>query len=75
MSYSDFVNTLANGFSLFYNSLVSIANVLIHNYLVITILGVGIFISLMYLFLNDILTIPFISKKIKADLDNVRGDK
>lgn len=75
MSYSDFVNTLANGFSLFYNSLVSIANVLIHNYLVITILGVGIFISLIYLFLNDILTIPFISKKTKSDLDNVRGDK
>lgn len=73
MTYSSFVDTLSNGFSMFYNGLITLANVMIHNYLIITLLGVSLFISLVYLFINNILTIPF-NRKDKVNLDNVRSD-
>lgn len=73
MSYNDFLGTLINGINMFYNGLVNIANVLINNYLIITILGLSIFVSFIYLFINNILTIPFYHKN--TDLDNVRSDK
>ena len=73
MSYSEFVATLINGVNMFYNGIVTIANVLINNYFIITILGLSIFTSLFSIFINDILSLPFTRKN--NDLDNVRSDK
>lgn len=75
MSYSDFLASLSSGVNLFYNTLVATADTLLSNYIVITILGLSIFVSLFYLFVNEILTLPFIFKKNKHDLDNIGGDK
>lgn len=57
MSYSEFVNTLVNGCNLIYENISRIANVLIHNYIFITILGLVLFVSLMSIF-SDFLIIP-----------------
>lgn len=67
MSYSEFVDSLDYGFQLFYNTLISISNMLLNNYIFITILGLVIFISLIY-FLFDIINIPlFLSHKNNLD--------
>lgn len=74
MTYSNFIDTLSNGFSMFYSGLITLANSLINNYLIITILGISIFISLICFFINRILSMPY-NRKDKVNLDNVRGDK
>ena len=68
MSYSDFVNTLVNGCSLIFDNIVRISNVLIHNYIFITLLGLVLFFSLIYV-LSDFLIIPL------TDLDKKQNKK
>lgn len=71
MTYSDFVDTLSSGFSMFYNALITLSNSLINNYIIITMLGIPIFFSLVYL-IGRFLAF---TRDYKSDLDNVRGDK
>lgn len=73
MTYTEFLNSLVYGINMFYQGLVYIANVLISNYIIITLLGLSLFSTLIYFFCNNILTIPFIHKN--KNLDNVRSDK
>lgn len=77
MTYSEFLNYISNGFTLFYNTLISVSNTLLSNYFFITMLGLVIFVSIFYFVLYDIFGIPFFSikKKNKYNLDNVRGGK
>ena len=51
MTYSNFVDTLSNGFSMFYSGLITLANSLINNYLIITI---GVYFYLICFFINRI---------------------
>lgn len=69
MSYSDFISSLSNGASLFYNSLIQVANSLIHNYIFITMLGITIFCSLLH-FVVYAIRLPYFSQK--KDLDNIK---
>lgn len=46
MSFTDFLNTFIGGSNLFFNSMVTIANYLITNYIFLVFLGVTITISL-----------------------------
>lgn len=52
MTYSDFVDSLSYGFSLFINTLYSWSEILIHNYIFITLLGCVLFCSLVMLVYN-----------------------
>lgn len=62
MSYSDFINTFTNGINLFINSLITIANSLLSNYIFITILGLSIFTYLFYLLVSIIVSFNFNKK-------------
>ena len=53
MSYNDFLDLISNGCTMFYNALISISNSLIHNYIFITLIGLSLFVSLLYLFMNN----------------------
>lgn len=59
MTYSQFLQFIGNAFNLFKDTFLSVADMLIKNYFFITILGIPIFISLIWLVYNlihDILT-------------------
>lgn len=49
MSYSDFLDTLISPIRLFVSALSQVADSLIHNYIIITLLGLTLFISLVWL--------------------------
>ncbi len=49
MSYSDFLDTLISPIRLFVSALSQVADSLIHNYIIITLLGITLFISLVWL--------------------------
>lgn len=66
MSYSDFVNILGNGCSLIFNGIVDFSNVLIHNYIFITLLGLVIFVSIVKL-VSDFIVIPLGNIDNKVD--------
>lgn len=70
MSYNEFLNLISNGFTLFFNTLSSWADVLMSNYFFITLLGFVLFSSFIFLLL-DILNIPF--KFHKLNLDEAGG--
>lgn len=58
MTYSQFLDFIGNAFNLFRDTFLSVADMLIKNYFFITILGIPIFISLIWLvyyFIHDIL--------------------
>lgn len=58
MTYPEFVDSLSYGFSLFIDTLIRVSNVLMHNYIFITLVGLSIFISLFYLiyyFIHDVI--------------------
>lgn len=71
MTYSEFINSLANGCSLIFNGILTMANGLIHNYIFITILGLSLFSFVIYTLVGCIQSVH----KDKNDLDNYGGDK
>lgn len=66
MSYTDFLDFISNGCSMFINSFTAIANSLIHNYIIITLLGLSIFICLFWWFFDNFITAPL---KVKDRCD------
>lgn len=67
MSYSEFLSSLVNGATLFFNSIITISNYLITNYFFITILGIVIILSVTR-FLFSLIFNPF--QNVIEDLDN-----
>lgn len=49
MSYQDFLNTLISPIRLFVSALTEVADTLVHNYIFITLLGLSLFVSLVWL--------------------------
>lgn len=74
ISYTDFLDFIFTPISYFANWLSSVANTLINNYFFITILGITIFISLLFLFIDSFH--DFIRKKIHdyEDFNNLYDD-
>lgn len=78
MTYTEFLDLISNGCSLVFNTLIQVANNLMSNYFFITILGISIFSSLLWFFLDNIMYKPvenvhnncedFISSKRKYNL-------
>lgn len=68
MTYSEFVDTLGNGCSLIFNGIVEVSNTLIHNYIFITLLGLVLFCSVIYI-VSDFLIIPL------GDIDKKQDKK
>ena len=65
MQYSEFLDFISNGCSLIFNTLIQVANNLMSNYFFITILGISIFSSLLWFFLDNVVYRP---------VDNVRDN-
>lgn len=51
-TYEDFLDSLGTGFHLFLDNITLFLNDLIHNYIIMTFLGIGLFISVCYWGLN-----------------------
>lgn len=51
-TYEDFLDSLGTGFRLFLDNITLFLNDLIHNYIIMTFLGIGLFISVCYLGLD-----------------------
>ena len=71
MSFSQFLSTLTNGFTIFYNGLTSLSNVLIENYIVIVLLGLPLFLSVLYFLFDLLFDLPFHKTK---NLDDIGGE-
>lgn len=70
MTYSEFLNAIGNAFTMFINGLTFLANSLLSNYFIITILGLAIFISLIHFILS---LIQDTSSSSSKDLDHING--
>lgn len=57
MSYSDFLDFISNGFTLFFDNIFRVANNLMTNYIFITLVGVVIFISLIHVIYDLIISL------------------
>lgn len=71
MSYSDFINTLGYGVNMLFNGISVVANSLLSNYIVITILGLSLFSFVIYTLIDIIFSVH----KNKDNLDNYGSDK
>ena len=71
MTYSEFINTLSDGCTMFFNGIFTIANSLMSNYIVITLLGLSLFSFVIYTLVNCFQ----LFHKDKNDLDNYKGGK
>lgn len=56
MSYSNFLDLISNGFTLFYNSASAIFSYMFTNYFYITLIGLSIFVSLLFFVKNLIIS-------------------
>lgn len=68
MSFTDFINSFQNGINLFLNSITSFCDSLIHNYIFIVFLGLVLFISFFWFFIN--LVIDIFHTKVDSNIDN-----
>lgn len=71
MTYSDFINSLGYGVSMMFNGISQVANSLLSNYIIITILGLSLFTFVIY----SLIDIIFSVHKSKDNLDNYGSDK
>lgn len=69
MSYQDFLNTLISPIRLFVSALTEVADSLVHNYIFITLLGLSLFISLVWLIYYTFH--DFINSKINSIEDKI----
>lgn len=67
MTYTEFLNYIGNGCSLFLDTLISVSNNLIHNYIFITIFGLSLFVALFWWFYDNFVVAPL---KVKDNVDN-----
>ena len=74
MTYSEFLQSLQPGFSLFFETLTKVQATLIHNYIFMTLLGLTIFVSLWYLILGLIDDTLDSKSRDKSNKDDFNSD-
>lgn len=67
LTYNEFLDLISNGVQLFVNGFVMVASSLITNYIFITLLGMVLFSSLLFLFIDNIVLKPMYNVKDNVD--------